>query len=80
MTGAPQDHANIPFLTEEGTRTRLWFWTEDEVTGFFNSSLSYKRRLGEVGHEITLNAQYTRGWEDEAYFLNENRRCGWAPI
>ena len=55
------DFANIPFLAEDGSRTRLWFWTEDEVTGFFNSSLSYERQLGEVGHEITLDIQYTRG-------------------
>ncbi|MGY9107342.1 MAG: hypothetical protein ACKVG0_12600, partial [Alphaproteobacteria bacterium] len=37
-----------------------------------NSTLSYKRNLGEVGHDITLDVQYTRGWEDEAYFLNED--------
>jgi hypothetical protein len=66
------DFANIPFLDQDGARTRLWFWTEDEVTGFFNSTLSYKRNLGEVGHDITLDVQYTRGWEDEAYFLNED--------
>jgi Outer membrane protein beta-barrel family/Carboxypeptidase regulatory-like domain/TonB-dependent Receptor Plug Domain len=66
------DYANIPFLTELGTRTRLWFWTEDEVTGLFNSSATYRRQLGDAGHMISLNLQYTRGWEDEAYFLNED--------
>ncbi|MGY9107341.1 MAG: hypothetical protein ACKVG0_12595, partial [Alphaproteobacteria bacterium] len=25
------DFANIPFLDQDGARTRLWFWTEDEV-------------------------------------------------
>ena len=66
------DYANIPFLNERGTRTRLWFWTEDEITGFFNTSFSYKRQLGEAGHQISLNIAYTRGWEDEAYYLNED--------
>lgn len=66
------DRAQVPFiLAPTGQRERFWFWTEDESTGFANVTANWKREFDAPGHELDLNLQYTRGWEDEAYFLNE---------
>lgn len=67
------DRAQIPFINQDtDQRYRYWFWTEDEVTGLFNVTADYERRFKEAGHQLKLNAQYTRGWEDEQYFLNDS--------
>jgi outer membrane receptor protein involved in Fe transport len=66
------DVAQVPFiLTSTGGRERYWFWREEEDTGFTNINLDFQRQLGTPGHEFGVNVQYTRGLEDEAYFLNE---------
>jgi len=66
------DVAQVPFIDAATmTRNRYWFWREEEDTGHFNVSMDYEHLFAEPGHEISLSAQYTRGWEDEAYFLNE---------
>ncbi len=66
------DRAQVPFiLASTGQRERFWFWREKEDTGFANVTTNFKRLFTTPGHELNLNAQYTRGWEDEAYFLNE---------
>ena len=69
------DRAQVPFiLASTGERERFWFWREKEDTGFANISFDWKRQFGTPGHELGVNLQYTRGWEDEAYFLNEVSR------
>jgi hypothetical protein len=69
------DRAQVPFiLTSTGQRERFWFWREKESTGFANANANWKRAFGTLGHELDVNLQYTRGWEDEAYFLNEESR------
>lgn len=66
------DRAQVPFILEStGERERFWFWTEEESTGFLNASANLKHEFAAEGHELDVNLQYTRGWEDEAYFLNE---------
>jgi outer membrane cobalamin receptor len=66
------DRAEVPFILEStGERQRFWFWREEESTGFANVSLNWKHEFPTPGHELDVNLQYTRGWEDEAYFLNE---------
>ena len=66
------DVAQVPFIDgATGDLNRFWFWEEKEDTGFFNVNLDYVRRFEEPGHQYSLSFQYTRGWEDEAYFLNE---------
>ena len=66
------DRAEVPFiLAATGERQRFWFWKEDETTGFANASLSWRHGFEAPGHELNANLQYTRGWEDESYFLNE---------
>ena len=69
------DRAKVPFiLASTRERERFWFWREKEDTGFANVSVDWKRRFETPGHELGVNLQYTRGWEDEAYFLNEVSR------
>jgi hypothetical protein len=66
------DRASVPFiLVSTGERQRRWFWRERESTGFANASANWKHAFGTPGHELDANLQYTRGWEDEAYSLNE---------
>ncbi|MGQ0643435.1 MAG: TonB-dependent receptor domain-containing protein, partial [Gemmatimonadaceae bacterium] len=66
------DRASVPFiLAATGERQRRWFWREKESTGFANASANWKRAFATAGHELEMNLQYTRGWEDEAYSLNE---------
>lgn len=66
------DRAQVPFILQStGQRERYWFWTEDEETGFANTSLNWSHAFAAPGHELDVNVQFTRGWEDEAYFLNE---------
>ncbi len=66
------DVAQVPFVDAATmARNRFWFWEENEDTGFFNVAFDYEHLFPEPGHEISMSLQYTRGWEDEAYYLNE---------
>ncbi len=66
------DVAQVPFILQPtGQLERFWFWREDEGTGFTNASVDLTRKFGAPGHELGVNLQFTRGKEDEAYFLNE---------
>ncbi|MDX1390040.1 MAG: TonB-dependent receptor, partial [Acidobacteriota bacterium] len=66
------DRAQVPFiLAGTGELQRYWFWTEEESTGFANATANWRHLFATEGHELDVNLQYTRGWEDEAYFLNE---------
>ena len=66
------DRAQVPFILQStGERERFWFWQEEEDTGFANVSIDVTHQFPTSGHELGVSLQYTRGWEDEAYFLNE---------
>jgi outer membrane receptor protein involved in Fe transport len=66
------DIAQVPFILQAtGQRQRFWFWRESEGTGFTNANADFTHRFGAPGHELGVNLQFTRGKEDEAYFLNE---------
>ncbi len=66
------DIAQVPFIDAATMqRNRFWFWREKEDTGYFNVNADYTIEFDEPGHELSMSLQYTRGWEDEAYFLNE---------
>ncbi len=51
---------------------RYYHWNEEEKTGFMNYAVSYLHKFAEPGHELNTNLQYTKGWEDESYFLNDS--------
>jgi hypothetical protein len=66
------DISQVPFILQStGQRERFWFWREDEGTGFTNVNVDLTHAFSAPGHELGVNLQYTRGKEDEAYFLNE---------
>ena len=66
------DRAQVPFILQpSGLRERFWFWRERETTGFTNVNADFRQQFGTAGHSLGINLQYTRGKEDEAYFLNE---------
>jgi hypothetical protein len=66
------DVAQVPFILQStGERERFWFWREEEDTGFTNINLNFRHQFATPGRALGLNVQYTRGLEDEAYFLNE---------
>tara|TARA_R110002167_G_scaffold58704_1_gene166099 strand:+ start:16304 stop:18715 length:2412 start_codon:yes stop_codon:yes gene_type:complete len=67
-----EDNAEVPFINgDDMQRYRFWFWREEEVTGFLNLNANYEHKFSEPGHELTGTIQYTRGWEDEDYYLND---------
>ena len=67
------DTAQVPFINlDSGDRYRYWAWNEKEITGFMNYSANFNHHFTEPGHELNINAQYTKGWEDESYSLNDS--------
>ncbi len=67
------DTAQVPFINAaDMERYRFWAWSEEEVTGFLNFRIDYKHQFEEPGHELNASIQYTRGWEDEAYYLTDS--------
>jgi hypothetical protein len=67
-----RDIAQVPFIDGASQqRYRFWFWREEEKTGHLNVVLTHTREYEQPGRELKWSLQYTRGWEDEAYFLND---------
>ncbi|MDW7691696.1 TonB-dependent receptor [Flammeovirgaceae bacterium SG7u.111] len=66
------DTSQVPFIRNDAERYRYWHWREAEVTGYLNFQLDYKHEFEQPGHKLNLSLQYTRGWEDESYFLNDS--------
>jgi outer membrane receptor protein involved in Fe transport len=65
------DRAQVPYILETGQRDRLWFWREQEQTGLANGALEWKHAFPTPGHELDVNLQFSKAWEDEQYWLNE---------
>lgn len=67
------DTAQVPYIDMlSGKRYRYITWHEEEVTGYINFAAAFKHRFEQAGHELDISAQYTRGWEDETYFLHDS--------
>lgn len=67
------DTAQVPYINmDTWQRYRIWHWNEEEITGYMNYALNYNHRFAEPGHEFDFRMQYTKGWEDESYFLNDS--------
>ena len=67
------DTAQVPYINmASGKRYRYWNWLEDEETGYANVSAHYKHSFEQAGHELNAGFTYTKGWEDESYFLNDS--------
>ena len=66
------DVAQVPYIDAVAQELyRYWFWQEEEKTGHLNLVLTHTREFEQPGKELSWSVQYTRGWEDEAYFLND---------
>ena len=67
------DTAQVPYVNVlSDTRNRFIAWNEDEITGYLNFALLYEHRFQQIGHTLTSQLQYIRGWEDETYFINDS--------
>jgi outer membrane receptor protein involved in Fe transport len=67
------DTAQVPYLSlDDMERMRYWAWREYEITGYMNYRVQYLHKFREPGHEINASIQYTRGWEDESYYLRDS--------
>ena len=67
------DTSQVAFINlDNNVRNRLYTWKEEEVTSYINVTANYKHNFPQAGHSLYANAQYTRGLEDESYFLNDS--------
>ena len=66
------DKADVGFFNQENMeRNRRWQWHEHETTGLANVTGTFTHQFVNPGQELKATLQYTRGWENEKYFLNE---------
>lgn len=67
------DTAQVPYIDRYTYRRyRMTAWNEIEITGYMNYNAQYEHRFPQTGHKINANLQYTRGWEDETYYINDS--------
>jgi outer membrane receptor protein involved in Fe transport len=67
------DTAQVPYMNlQTGERYRYITWNEEEITGFMNYSANFKHKFAQPGHALDVTAQYTKGWEDETYYINDS--------
>ena len=67
------DSAQVPYINlPEGIRNRYIAWNEEEITGYMNYALHYEHKFKQPGHLFQSHLQYSRGWEDETYYINDS--------
>lgn len=67
------DTAQVPYINlNTDVRNRYWHWSERETTGYLNFRSSYTHQFPQAGHKLESSLQYTRGIEDEQYFLTDS--------
>jgi outer membrane receptor protein involved in Fe transport len=67
------DTAQVAYIDgQTDERYRYITWHEEEITGFMNYSARFKHNFIQPGHVLDAYAQYTRGWEDETYYINDS--------
>lgn len=67
------DTAQVPYIDLlSGERYRYIAWNEEEITGYMNYAATYNHKFAQAGHELDVSAQYTKGWEDETYYLHDS--------
>ncbi len=67
------DTAQVPYINElTSSRYRYINWHEEEITGYMNYALNYEHKFPQPGHVLEASAQYTKGWEDETYHINDS--------
>lgn len=75
------DTSQVPFINQhlDNGRFRFYSWNEEEITGFANINLHYKHQFPQPGHTFNAGFQFTKGWEDESYFLQDSSSVRQAP-
>jgi outer membrane receptor protein involved in Fe transport len=66
------DTAQVAYLNRNNVRNRYITWNEEEITGYLNYTLNFEHKFDQPGHMLETDFQYSRGWEDETYFLNDS--------
>ncbi len=67
------DTAQVPYIdVATNQRYRYINWREEEITGYMNYAVDFTHKFYQPGHELDARAQYTRGWEDETYYINDS--------
>jgi outer membrane receptor protein involved in Fe transport len=67
------DTAQVPYIDMATSyRYRYINWKEEEITGYMNFAADFTHKFYQPGHEFNARAQYTRGWEDETYYINDS--------
>ena len=67
------DSAQVPYIDLlTNTRNRYISWNEEEITGYMNYLLQYTHKFKQTGHELNAHLQYSKGWEDESYYINDS--------
>lgn len=67
------DTAQVPYINlTSDIRNRYWHWSERETTGYLNVRSSFEHKFQQAGHKLESSLQYTRGIEDEQYFLTDS--------
>ena len=67
------DTSQVAFINlNTNNRERYYNWQEEEITSYINIAVNYKHKFSKIGHSLSANAQYTRGLEDESYYLNDS--------
>lgn len=66
------DTAQVAYIDQDNIRNRYITWNEEEITGYLNYALRFEHKFNQYGHHLQANLQYSKGWEDETYFLNDS--------
>lgn len=67
------DSAQVPYIdVDDDIRSRFISWHEEEITGYMNYLLHYEHKFKQTGHSLNTHLQYSQGWEDESYFINDS--------
>jgi len=67
------DTSQVAFINlATSQRERYYNWREEEITSNINVVADYEHSFAQPGQTFNANMQYTRGLEDESYFLNDS--------
>ncbi|WP_251795470.1 outer membrane beta-barrel protein [Arenibacter sp. N53] len=67
------DTSQVAFINLNTTnRERYYNWQEEEITSYVNVAVNYKHKFYKIGHTLSAYLQYTKGLEDESYYLNDS--------
>lgn len=67
------DSSQVPYIDLlTNRRNRYINWNEEEITGYLNTVLAYTHQYKEAGHKLSARLLYSKGWEDETYYINDS--------